>query len=69
MPMKLQVLMAVLITGLVVLSILGSVAAQTDEEDCPSCKTNNFYYVLIAAIIIFAIFFYWTNRHKAAKKP
>jgi quinol-cytochrome oxidoreductase complex cytochrome b subunit len=67
--MKYQFLFAILIAGLIVLNSLGSVAAQTDEEDCPTCRTYNFYYVLIAAIIIFAIFFYWTNRRKAAKTP
>ena len=67
--MKSHVLLAFIIACLVVLNSIGIVAAQTNDDDCPSCRTNNFYYVLIAAIIIFAIFFYWTNRHKVPKAP
>jgi hypothetical protein len=71
MSVKFQFMLAIMIAGLVALGSLGSVAAQSDEDDdyCPSCRTNNFYYVLVAAIIIFAIFFYWTNRNKVPKPP
>ena len=64
-------LLIIMLTGFILLSAFGNVAAQEDEEcdeedcdNCDTCRTNNFYYVLIVAMIIFSVFFYLRNKGK-----
>ncbi len=55
-----------------VAAVLASIAAGSalaQDEECTSCRTNNFYYILVLAIIVFAVFFWWTNRHRVPKEP
>jgi quinol-cytochrome oxidoreductase complex cytochrome b subunit len=59
------------VTCLLLVGMPASALAQENctEEDCATCRTNNFYYVLISVLIIFAVFFYLTNWRRGPKEP
>ncbi len=60
-------IIAIVLVSLLLLGSLGTAAAQEGEscdEDCVTCRNNNFYYVIIVGLVIFTVFFYLRNRDK-----
>jgi len=53
--------------GIGTLALLAGTGSALAQDDCPSCRSNNFYYILALAIGLFVLFFWWANRNRPPK--